>query len=172
MLNFTLNPDEKLIMLIRKHKIYYLKHSLVLIFLFSLPIAIYFALNSFFEELFNSEIITIYIIISATCYLTILFFSLLSWMNYYLDVWLITNERIIEYEQKSPFHRETSELMLESIEDVSARVEGIFPSLIKSGNIYVQTAGQAERFIFTDAPNAEEIKETIIRLTHQSTHQK
>ncbi len=172
MLTFTLHPEEKLVMLIRKHKIYYLKHLLVLIFLFSLPILGYIALASFFENLFNPTISTLYIILGSIYYLTALFFSLLSWMNYYLDVWLITNERIIEYEQKSPFHRETSELMLESIEDVSVRIEGIFPSLIKSGNVYVQTAGQAERFIFVDAPNPEVIKETIIKLTHQSIHQK
>ncbi|MFA6296845.1 MAG: PH domain-containing protein [Patescibacteria group bacterium] len=171
MLNYTLNPDEKLIMLIRKHKIYYLKHALVILFLSILPILLYLFLALNFEDLFNPIIDTLFIIISSIYYLAILFFSLISWMNYYLDVWLVTNERIIEYEQKSPFRRETGELMLESIEDVSVKVEGIIPSIIKSGNIYVQTAGQAERFIFTDAPRPEEIKETIVKLTHQSLHQ-
>lgn len=170
MLTFTLNPDEKLIMIIRKHKIYYLKHALVLLFLFILPILLYLFLAFNLEDLFNPIIDTLFIIISSVYYLAILFFSLISWMNYYLDVWLVTNERIIEYEQKSPFHRETGELMLESIEDVSVRVEGIIPSIIKSGNVYVQTAGQAERFVFVDAPKPEDIKETIIRLTHKALH--
>lgn len=170
MLSFTLNPDEKVIMLVRKHKIYYLKHALVLFFLLILPILLYFILAFNFQDLFNPIIDTLYILITSVYFLAILLFSLTSWINYYLDVWIITNERLIEYEQKSLFHRETGELMLESIEDVHVTIEGFLPSLIKSGNIYVQTAGQAERFIFTDAPNPESVKETIIKLTHQSTH--
>lgn len=170
MLTFTLHPNEKVIMLIRKHKIYYLKHAFVLLILLILPILSYLALSYYFVNLFYSSANTIFVLIASIYYLAVLFFSLISWMNYYLDVWLITNERIIEYEQKSLFHRETSELMLESIEDVSAKIEGLIPSLVKSGNIYVQTAGQSERFIFTNAPNPEKIKETIIKLAHQSTH--
>lgn len=164
--------NEKTILILRKHRLYYVKHFLVLIILIAIPIILYLLSNYFFTNLFeNQGLNLIFILITSLYYCFVLLFSFISWLNYYLDVWVITNYRIIEYEQKSIFDRETSELNIKSIQDITAQVKGILPSIFHFGNLYVQTAGAQERFIFKDVPYPDKAKETIMNLQNQIASQ-
>ncbi len=92
------------------------------------------------------------------------------WIDYYFDVWIVTNERIVDIDQKGLFSREVSELELEKIQDVSVEVLGMLPTFLNYGNLYVQTAGEKERFIFMHVPNPYAIKDLVMNL--QKTYEK
>jgi len=47
------------------------------------------------------------------------------WTDYYLDIWIVTNMRVIDMEQKSLFHRQTSTFRLDKIQDVTVEINGI-----------------------------------------------
>jgi hypothetical protein len=85
-----------------------------------------------------------------------------------LDVWIITNERIIDIQQKGFFSRVISEQRHYRIQDVTSEVNGIIATVLKYGNVYVQTAGSKQRFFFHEVPNPEEVRNTIIRLAERS----
>lgn len=89
---------------------------------------------------------------------------LYGFIDYYLDVYIITNERIVSVEQNGFFRREISELHLHQIQDVSARVDGFFPTLIHYGDVYIQTAGERENFIFKAVPNPYKVSKLIVDL--------
>jgi uncharacterized membrane protein YdbT with pleckstrin-like domain len=95
--------------------------------------------------------------------ITWVFFFLL-WIDYYFDVWIITNKRVVNVEQKGLFNREVSELELERIQDITTDVKGIIPTFLNYGDVFVQTAGKTERFDFADVPDPYGIKDIIMNL--------
>lgn len=88
----------------------------------------------------------------------------LVWTDVYFDVWIITNERIVNIEQKGLFVRHISELRFSQVQDVTSEVEGFIPSILDYGEVFVQTAGEQTRFIFRNVPNPIGIKDLIMRL--------
>jgi hypothetical protein len=92
----------------------------------------------------------------------------ITWIDYYFDVWIITNERIINIEQKNLFIRTTSEVTLTRVQDVTATIGGFFPTLLDFGDVLVQTAGEQEHFHFRNVPNPEAYKEEIMLLVKKA----
>lgn len=90
--------------------------------------------------------------------------SFLIWIDYYLDIWIITSQRVVNVEQKGLFSRDVSELNLEKIQDITTEVQGVIPTFLNYGDVYIQTAGEKERFVFADIPNPYAIKDIITGL--------
>ncbi len=88
----------------------------------------------------------------------------LIWIDYYFDVWIITNLRVVNVEQKGLFSRNVSELELERIQDVTTEVYGMIPTFLNYGDVFVQTAGERERFQFRQVPDPYYIKDMIMKL--------
>ncbi|KKT56951.1 MAG: hypothetical protein UW81_C0012G0013 [Candidatus Giovannonibacteria bacterium GW2011_GWC2_44_9] len=83
------------------------------------------------------------------------------WIDYYLDIWIITSERIIDIDQKGLFNREISEFMLERVQDVTIEIPNIMATFLKYGNIIIQTAGE-QSFKIEQAPNVYGAKNLIL----------
>lgn len=86
----------------------------------------------------------------------------LAFINYYLDVFVVTSERIMHIEQHGPFSRTLSELRLERVQDVTVEQHGILSTLLHFGNLRVQTAGEANEFVFFAIPHPLRAKELIM----------
>lgn len=105
------------------------------------------------------------LVLAASAYILFIWlFLFFSFIDYYLDIWIITNERIINVEQKGFFSRTISEQRLFRIQDVTSEVEGFAPTLFKYGNVYVQTAAEKDRFAFEQVPDPNGVRDTIIKL--------
>ena len=65
---------------------------------------------------------------------------------WYFNVFLITNQRVIDIDQRGFFSRKITETNYEKIQDVSSMVKGIFQTMFKYGKVDIQTAG-AEAYI-------------------------
>lgn len=85
----------------------------------------------------------------------------ITWTNYYLDVLVITNKRIIDIEQFSLFVRDFAELRLENVQDMKVEVIGFVQSFFKIGNIHIQTAGQTKEILFRNVPDPYGLKHII-----------
>lgn len=90
------------------------------------------------------------------------------WTDYYLDVWIVTDRRIVNIDQKGLFHREVSTLRMERIQDVTLEIEGIIATVLGFGDVLVQTAGETGEFVIKGVNNPEHIKRKI--LSHVDTH--
>lgn len=86
--------------------------------------------------------------------------------DYYLDVWVVTDKRVVDIEQHGLFNREVSEFGLEKIQDVTVRVHGIIATFFDYGNIYIQTASEGTSFVFKQVPKPYEVKNLILSLSH------
>ena len=88
-------------------------------------------------------------------------FLFMFWVDYYLDMWVITSERIIDIEQKGLFRREISEFMLDKVQDITVEIPDIMATLLKYGNINIQTAGE-KSFTIKQIPKIYEAKNLIL----------
>ena len=91
-------------------------------------------------------------------------FSFLIWIDYYFDVWIITDRRIVNVEQKALFSREVSELEHIRVQDVTTDVKGFFPTLFNYGDVLIQTAGERDRFDFECVPDPYAIKDLVMKM--------
>jgi hypothetical protein len=158
-------PEEKIISILHRHWFDIASHFIVLGFLV-LFIFVSLGLSPFiFKTLdIGSEgTIPLWFLVSSF-FLFLWLYLFFVWIDYYFDVWVITNERIINIEQKSLFTRVISEVTLTRVQDVTAKIEGFFPTLLDFGDILVQTAGEEKHFHFRNVPGPEKYKEEIMML--------
>ena len=158
----TLKETEKILLVAHKHWFAFFRVAL-----FYLLLLILFPLLLLFSPLvarhFPFEISESFLhFLGALYVLKILFVLFLSWVDYFLDMWVISNERIIDVEQRGLFNREMSEIPLARVQDITMEIKGVIRTFLQFGTIRIQTAGERE-FIIEDIPHLSEVKELILR---------
>jgi uncharacterized membrane protein YdbT with pleckstrin-like domain len=100
----------------------------------------------------------VWVIISASTFITFwleffttmlnivfwLFYSIflyIEWLNHELDLYIVTNNRVIWVEQISWMNRNTRECNLWQVQEVSSKTKGIFANIFNYGTLSIQTAG-------------------------------
>ncbi|MEK7514307.1 MAG: PH domain-containing protein [Patescibacteria group bacterium] len=88
----------------------------------------------------------------------------IRWTDYYLDVWYVTDRRVIEIEQHGFFNRHVSSMPFDKIQDITIETKGIFATLLNFGDLKVETAGDKEgNFMLPHATRPHKAKEIILR---------
>ncbi|MBU0649300.1 PH domain-containing protein [Patescibacteria group bacterium] len=169
MLNLDHLPNqkkfEKTVFSLRKHYVIPLKFTLLFIILAAIPVGFYFFIKTSYPGILTGAVSYPVFILALSAYcLAILLFYFNNLIDYYLDVWVVTNERIINIEQKGLFARTTAELKLYRVQDAQAEVKGILHTLLDYGNITVQTAGEEAHFTFKHAPDPYKVSRQILEL--------
>jgi len=172
MLNYNLPgrlPGEKIIKVIRKDGFILFTKIVLTAALVIMPALALFMILSLFPNLLAGPISYPLIVLAVSGYsLFICLFFFFSFIDYYLDIWLITSERIIDVRQEGFFSRTVAELKLFQVQDVASELKGFWQFVFKFGDVYVQTAGEAQRFSFSTIPHPEKVRDIIIRLVEQS----
>jgi hypothetical protein len=164
------HDDEQVILFLRRHWFIFLMRLLLVIASVIGLVFIYVFFNLLSSDFSQSDYFNLLLFAESlgTLFIWNLFFIL--WIDFYLDAWIVTNERIINISQKGFFNRDISELKLTKIQDVTSEIVGVIPTLLNYGNIYVQTAAEKERFAFYQIPNPNEVKNTIVQLQENEQH--
>lgn len=171
---FELKPDEKIILSLRRH---WLVLTLILfraIPFFALPfvarplLLLYFNTN-------DSLVQRLFWLFSSLWWLFLWAGMAVLWINYYLDYWIVTNQRVISTYQKGLFRREISELSFSRIQDLTVDVKGLLKTFIDYGNVEIRTAGTFDKgqeaqdvniFIFQDVPKPYEVQNILSKIHH------
>ncbi|MFA6392118.1 MAG: PH domain-containing protein [Patescibacteria group bacterium] len=165
-------PNEEIVLLLRRHWHEIIGYFLVLILEIVLPIIIFIVFLRFTEFVWDKDSpISVLIFFSASSYyLFIWLFFFHHWIDYYLDVWVVTDQRIINIEQKALFSRTVSELNMSTIQDVTSEVKGKLATILKFGDVHIQTAAEEKRFVFEKIPNPQEVATKITELHRLAEH--
>ncbi|OGF24328.1 hypothetical protein A3H66_01100 [Candidatus Falkowbacteria bacterium RIFCSPLOWO2_02_FULL_45_21] len=158
-------PGEKIIKIIRRDIFILIKKVILTLILIVLPALAFGMMLALYPNLLNGEISYPLIVLAVSAYgLFVWLFSFFSFIDYYLDLWIITNLRIIDVRQEGFFSRTVAEVKLFQIQDVTSELEGFFQFIFRFGNVYVQTAAEVGRFAFGQIPHPEKVRDIIIRL--------
>jgi len=157
---FKLNPTEKILLETRSHRFILYSSIGKLITLFTLTLLTFMAVFTFLPPESPLQNVSILVLLIVSLFLWE--FAFIVWLDYHLDVWIVTTERIVDIELFGLFRIEVSEFKLSALQDVSVDVRGILHTFFNFGNVHIQTAGALRQFVFEQVPHPHEIKKQIL----------
>lgn len=169
-----IEKNEKIILETRRHWFVLFSKTLFLVFFLALPLVVAVGANIFNLSKFiilAGDGIYLSIILTALWILFLWITFFIIWTDYYLDIFIITDKRIIDIDQKKLFSREVAVSQLEHVEDVTTEVHGFIATLLNFGNIQLQTAGEKREFIIKGVPNPTGIRRKIMK-AHENAMKK
>lgn len=153
----TYEEGEKVILLLRAHPFTQISWIFNTIIFIITAIVANFFLPQFlsFNRLFVFNCFVIVFILSF------FWFNILNW---YFNVGILTNKRLIDIDFSGILYREVTTARLDKIEDITIKSGGYFGSLFDFGSIYIQTAGMENYIEFNDIPYPSLVVEKINKL--------
>lgn len=159
-----LDPGETVLLEVRRHWFVFFTYGVFLVVASLLPVVFYETVVHFVNVTlpikgnFSSLIVFLYMI-----WLLILWMGFfVQWTNYYLDVWYVTQKRIIDVDQKGLFHREITSLRFDKIQDLTIDVQGFLATFLNFGDVQVQTAAEdSGDFRMNSAAYPEKVRQII-----------
>lgn len=159
---------EKILHCLRRHPVTFLKDLLIIVALFFVPIVFFIVADQTIASFLEIEITKlIVVLLGSVYYLSVWLIFYTQFVDYYLDNWVITNDRILNIEQHALFGRTMSEMDLYKVQDATSDIKGILPTLFNYGNVHIQTAGQKERFVFEQISDPHKIRDIILNLAEE-----
>lgn len=157
--------DEEVIFFLRRHWLVLVKMILVYAFLACLPLVFYWFLSQQVIDWLEYDSLRVFLnllIFSYYLFGWMLFYH--AWLDYFLDVWIVTTHRVINIEQRGLFNRFIAEHKLFRIQDVVSKQKGILPTFFNYGEIHIQTAGAEKTVVFEQVSKPHKVARQIIRL--------
>ncbi len=169
-----LNPGERVYLIKRRHRIVLISEISPL-FLFFLLLIIGILIVAFCQKISWPEIFVKYfpsVSVLNLRFLILFFLSIclsILWIiiffiitDYYLDCWVVTNQRTVHVELTGLFNLTYSSVFHDKIQDITVQIKGFFPALFHFGDIQIETAGEFRQFIFQQIPDPEIVKQVIL----------
>jgi len=154
--------------MLRRHPITFIPIFVLFVVLMGVPVIVYFIINTLFPSVVSGSVVYPILVLSASIYaLSMYLFFYVRFIEYYLDLWVITNDRLLDMEQQGLFSRSIKELDLYRIQDVTVNIQGIFSTLLNYGNIHIKTASTNTDIVFHDVSHPDVIQKDLIRLSEE-----
>ncbi len=96
-----------------------------------------------------------------------LFFSIflyIQWLNHELDLYIITNNRIVSVEQISFLNRAVSECNLGQVQEVNSQTKWLFANILHYGTLSIQTAWATATMVMDFAPESMEAARKVLNI--------
>lgn len=158
----TQEKGEKIVLLLRQHLATQLPVVFEVVFLLLLPVFIAPLASvlriDFFSSLGAGQVFWI-----VLCwYWLVLGFTFYKFIHWYFNVYILTNERIIDFDFNGILSSETAYANLNQIQDVSPKIVGFFGTLFHFGDVFIQTASERPEFEFVAIKKPDSVAERIL----------
>jgi uncharacterized membrane protein YdbT with pleckstrin-like domain len=89
------------------------------------------------------------------------FWAFIDWFNWRYDMYIITDRRIVDSTRRFPLNKKLAEAQLDRVQDTSYEKNGLFANIFDYGSIVIQTAGEADNFVWNGMPNPVEAQRIV-----------
>lgn len=158
--------------MLRRHWLTFVPTIILFVIMLLVPLVFYFLVNNLFPQITHGPMIyPVLVLIGSVFYLSAYLFFYIRFIDYYLDLWIVTNSRIIDIAQNGLFDRIITELELSRIQDVTTDVRGVFGTIFHYGDLIVTTASNTNSIIFHQIPYPDVVRQRLIQLAdaHRKT---
>lgn len=157
----TAEEREKVILFLRPHIVTNIPWLIIATVLFLAPSVLStFPLLSFLPDKFQ-------VVAVLGWYLVATAFVLENFLTWFFNIYILTDERIIDIDFHNLIYREVSETKIDKIQDVTYKLGGVARAIFHYGDVYIQTAGTIPNFEFMGVPNPNEVVRIIQELRTQ-----
>ena len=151
----TREKGEKVILLLRQHPIVNLGWILMAILMLLAPTGIgVLGVLSSFPSGFQ-------LIIYLAWYLVTSAFIMESFLDWFFNVYIVTNLRIVDIDFVNLIYKEVSDANIDKIQDVSYNMGGVGRTVFNYGDVIIQTAAEIQEFDFAAVPNPAKVAKII-----------
>lgn len=147
----SMDNEEKVVLFLRKHWITNLGWMLMTILLFSAPTLV--TLTSILDKIpdnFRFVFMLIWYLISIAYFLE-------SFLTWFFNVYIVTDERIIDIDFYNLIYKEISDANIDKIQDVTLKMGGAIRVLFNYGDVLIQTASEVPNFEFEAVPYPDKV---------------
>ncbi len=157
---------ERIVSLVRRHPITFVPYIFGWLVLLAIPVILYWLANALFPTLLENQIVWPLAVLFASIYwLSVCLFFYSYFVTFHLDLLIVTNDRLLDVEQKNLFARTIAEMDLYQVQDITSTVNGFFPSIFNYGNVLIQSAGAIPNFTIHDVPHPDKLRQEILDLS-------
>lgn len=164
----TQGKEEKIHLFLRRHFITNIPWLLFSGALVILPIII----APFIEIIipfFNNISFSLYLVLIGFYYLVVFGFVIFAnFLHWYFNVYIVTNERLVDVDFINIIYREVSSTRLNLIQDVTVKTGGVVKAIFDYGDILIQTAGTEINFDFHAVPHPQLVAQEIEKLMERA----
>lgn len=154
----TQDTEEKIILFLRRHPITNLPWILLTIILSFAPLVLSsFPLLSFLPANFQFVALLFW-------YLIVVAYVLESALTWFFNVYIVTDERIVDVDFLNLIYREITETKIDKIQDITHNIGGVVRTVFNYGDVLIQTAGTAQNIEFEAVPEPAEVTRIIQEL--------
>ncbi len=158
--------NEQIVLLLRRHPVTQLKKILITLVAFFLPIII-------FSTPFFDGLPTKFRVAGVLgWYMLLITFVLETFLVWFFNVFIITDERIIDVDFLSLIYKNVSSAKIENIEDITVATSGVLASIIDYGTIFIQTAGENPEIEFEEVPQPAKVAKALNELILEEEREK
>lgn len=167
---FALRPDhvrfetqeakEQVVLFLRQHFIVNVPWILITILLVIAPTVIFPIL---FQALSVNLSLPVpyYIVGTLFWYLATFGFALASFIGWFFNIYIVTDERIVDIDFYYLLYKKFSEAQLTKIQDIHYTSGGIIAAMFNYGDVMVETAGEQPSIEFASVPYPEKVVTAI-----------
>lgn len=149
-----LQNDEKIIKTLRRHPVYMI---LQIVGIIIVAILVVWLLNWLRSDT-GATFFTVLAALTIAIGLLAAFFVYYQYKN---DLWLITDQRLVDSTKKNPFNHEVASADLLNLQDISVSKKGFFPTIFNFGEVRCQTASATQVFTLRGVPDPNNVLEVI-----------
>lgn len=151
----TMDAEEKVVLFLRKHFITNLGWILMCILMAFAPFIAdsLGVLNSVPENFRFMFMLIWYLVLSA--------YFLESFLTWYFNIYIVTDERIIDVDFYNLIYKEVSDANIDKIQDVTYKMGGVIRTIFNYGDVLVQTASEVPNFEFLAVPKPDQVVKVL-----------
>ncbi|HSX48989.1 MAG TPA: hypothetical protein VLE44_01905 [Candidatus Saccharimonadales bacterium] len=151
-------PDEKIVLLVRRHVITNLGWIILVILMSFAPgVLKTFPLLDFLPARFQMVAILIW-------YLLTLAIAIQGFLSWFFSVNIITNKRVIDVDFDNLIYRKITDAEITHIEDATVQMGSVVRTLFNFGDIVIQTAAEIPEVTFDAVPYPDRIDKILSEL--------
>ena len=159
----NMRPWEKIVMVVKRHWIVYVILWVHFLVALSISFGIYVLLwiNSI-SHLLN---IGFWMVFSLFLYV--------EWLNHELDMYIVSDNRIIWVEQITFLNRTVSECNLWQVQEVNSKTSGLFANILNYGTLSIQTAWNKTTIKMDFCPDSMQAARKVLNIVdiYRDSHQ-
>jgi hypothetical protein len=155
-----LQPNENLLLLARRHWLNLYPRLLLIALIGIVPIVLLIWIVDATAGM-EGTTQTVVLIVCALWALFWLVRGYFTWYRYNNDIWLITDQRLIDSLKKHWFHHQMASTDLVDVEDVAVQRSGILQTTFNYGDLRCQTAGAQANFILAGIPDPNHVLQVL-----------
>lgn len=154
----TQDDEEQVILFLRQHPLVNLPWILMMILMLVVPsVFIFFPPYTMLPANFQ-------FVVTSGWYMFVFGYALAKFMGWFFNIYIVTDERVVDVDFKNIFFRKVSTAKIEEIQDINIQSSGSFETFFGYGSVFIQTAAEVSQFEFLYVPNPDRVGKILNQL--------